>query len=79
MAKLVPSRAARDVPNTIHVESTFPDGGSIPARYTCDGENLSPMVAWRGIPGDTVEIAVTFEDPDAPHGTFLHWMVAGID
>ncbi|MDQ4131090.1 MAG: YbhB/YbcL family Raf kinase inhibitor-like protein [Actinomycetota bacterium] len=79
MARLAPSRAVRDVPKTIHVESVFPDGGPIPARYTCDGEELSPSIAWRGIPGDTVEIAVTLEDPDAPRETFVHWMVAGID
>lgn len=79
VAKLAPSHAANDVPKTIHVESDFPDGGMIPARCTCDGEDRSPSIAWRGIPGDTVEIAVTCEDPDAPDGTFLHWMVAGID
>ncbi|MDP8962152.1 MAG: YbhB/YbcL family Raf kinase inhibitor-like protein [Actinomycetota bacterium] len=79
MAKVVPSRAAGDAPKTIHVESAFSDGGPIPARYTCDGEDTSPPIAWRGIPGDTVEIALACEDPDAPDETFLHWMEAGID
>lgn len=79
MAKVVPSQAAGEAPKTIHVASDFPDGGPIPVRYTCDGENVSPSIAWRGIPGDTVEIALACEDPDAPDETFLHWMVAGID
>ncbi len=79
MATTVPSQAAADLAKTTHVESAFSDGGPIPARYTCVGENLSPSIAWRGIPGDTVEIAVTLEDPDVPDETFLHWMVAGID
>lgn len=79
MAKVVPSQAAGDAPKTIHVESVFPDGGPIPVQYTCDGEDISPSIAWRGIPGDTVEIALACEDPDAPGETFLHWMVAGID
>lgn len=79
MTKVVPSRAAGDAPKTIHVESDFPDGRPIPVEYTCDGDDFSPSIAWRGIPGDTVEIAVVCEDPDAPGGTFMHWMVAGVD
>ncbi len=79
MAKVVPSRAAGDAPKTIHVEGDFPDDGPIPVRYTCDGEATSPSIAWRGIPGDTVEIVLTCEDLDVPDETVLLWMVAGID
>lgn len=69
-----------DVPDTIEVTSdAFQDGGTIPARFTCDGEDLSPPLTWSNVPDDTEEIAVVVEDPDAPQGTFVHWVVAGID
>ncbi len=80
MAEVAPSRAAADVPATIHVRSdAFEDHGFIPERYTCDGMDTAPALAWRGVPGDTVELVMVCEDPDAPEQTFVHWMVAGID
>ncbi|MGW7382868.1 YbhB/YbcL family Raf kinase inhibitor-like protein [Streptomyces sp. NPDC054794] len=57
----------------------FTDGGTIPRRYTCDGEDVSPPLAFSGVPADTAALALLVEDPDAPHGTFTHWVAWGID
>jgi Raf kinase inhibitor-like YbhB/YbcL family protein len=65
---------------TITVSSiAFTDGGDIPRKYTCDGDNLSPPLAFAGVPSATQDLAVLVEDPDAPHGTFVHWVAWGID
>lgn len=53
----------------------FADGHPIPARYTCDGENVSPELRWSDAPPGTANLALTCEDPDAPGGTFTHWLV----
>jgi len=58
--------------------SAFGDGGDIPRRHTCDGENLSPPLAFGGVPSGTGELALLVEDPDAPGGTFVHWTAWGI-
>ncbi|MFE7169074.1 YbhB/YbcL family Raf kinase inhibitor-like protein [Streptomyces sp. NPDC057616] len=53
----------------------FADGGTIPRRYTCDGGNVSPPLSFSGLPSGSKGLAVLVEDPDAPHGTFVHWVV----
>ncbi|MGH9137267.1 MAG: YbhB/YbcL family Raf kinase inhibitor-like protein [Acidimicrobiales bacterium] len=53
----------------------FADGSPIPTRYTCDGDNVSPPLEWRDLPEGTVALALTCEDPDAPRGTFVHWVL----
>ncbi len=53
----------------------FEAGGRIPAAHTCDGDDVSPLLRWDGEPGDTVTFALIMEDPDAPGGTFTHWIV----
>jgi Raf kinase inhibitor-like YbhB/YbcL family protein len=55
----------------------FPDGGQIPALYTCDGENVSPALNWTAAPPDAIEIAVTMIALDAPG--YVHWAMSGID
>src|SRR5690606_5928584 len=52
--------------------------GQIPRTYTCDGENLSPPVSWSGVPEGTESVVLVLDDPDAPRGTFTHWIVANI-
>ena len=47
----------------------------IPAKYTADGEDLSPPLAWQGAPEGTESFAITADDPDAPNGTWVHWLV----
>jgi Raf kinase inhibitor-like YbhB/YbcL family protein len=57
----------------------FSDGQTIPRRFTCDGEDRSPELTWHGVPADTMELALLMEDPDAPGGTFVHWVLWGLD
>jgi Raf kinase inhibitor-like YbhB/YbcL family protein len=65
---------------TITLSSTaFADGGDIPRRYTCDGDDVSPPLAFAGVPSGTQDLALLVEDPDAPGGTFVHWVAWGID
>ena len=59
--------------------AAFDDGQPIPELYTCDGEDVSPPLAWSGAPEGTVQLALVVDDPDAPGGTFTHWVVWGID
>jgi Raf kinase inhibitor-like YbhB/YbcL family protein len=61
---------------TLHVTSTaFADGAPIPARHAAAGDNLSPPLAWDGVPADTRSLAVIVDDPDAPRGTWTHWVL----
>jgi Raf kinase inhibitor-like YbhB/YbcL family protein len=53
----------------------FADGAKIPSRFTCDGEDLSPALRWTGEPPETKSFALIMDDPDAPGGTFNHWLV----
>jgi Raf kinase inhibitor-like YbhB/YbcL family protein len=56
----------------------FEPGGMIPARHTDDGPDLSPPLAWQGVPDGTVSFAIIMEDPDAPWRTFTHWLICEI-
>ena len=58
--------------------SAFTNNTPIPARFSRDGENVSPPLEWSGLPDEAVELALICEDPDAPRGTFVHWLVGGI-
>lgn len=53
----------------------FQEGEMIPARYTCDGENISPALEWSQVPEGTQSIAVIADDPDAPRKTWVHWVL----
>jgi Raf kinase inhibitor-like YbhB/YbcL family protein len=53
----------------------FKAGGTIPKRYSCDGANVSPPLRWRRVPGGARELALLVEDPDAPGGSFVHWVL----
>jgi Raf kinase inhibitor-like YbhB/YbcL family protein len=68
------------VPMSITVSSSaFTDGGEIPRRHTCDGADVSPALTFGSLPSGAQELALLVEDPDAPHGTFVHWVAWGID
>lgn len=58
--------------------NAFADGETIPRRYTVDGDDLSPALAWGAPPPGTRSLALVVDDPDAPGGTFTHWMVVGL-
>ena len=57
----------------------FPDGGAIPAKYTCDGADVSPPISISDLPDDATGIGLLLRDPDAPHGSFLHWAVWNVN
>ncbi|MGV8056923.1 MAG: YbhB/YbcL family Raf kinase inhibitor-like protein [Smithellaceae bacterium] len=58
--------------------SAFVHDGMIPARYTCDDRNVSPPLNWSGAPEDTKSFALICDDPDAPAGTWVHWVMFDI-
>lgn len=53
----------------------FAEGGMIPKNHTCDGANSSPPLAWDTAPEKTKTLALIVDDPDAPGGTWVHWVV----
>lgn len=59
--------------------SAFAAGEAIPSRHTCEGENTSPPLDWSDIPEGARSLALIVDDPDAPVGTFTHWLAWGID
>jgi Raf kinase inhibitor-like YbhB/YbcL family protein len=75
-----PERADTGAAMRITVSSSaFSEGEAIPRRYTCDGADVSPPLAFGGLPSGTRELALLMTDPDAPGGTFVHWVAWGID
>ena len=63
----------------IKITSTaFEGGGAIPSKYTCDGSDVSPPLAWTGVPEGAGSIALISDDPDAPMGTWVHWVIFNI-
>lgn len=61
------------------IQSTaFKEGEKIPSKFTCDGENVSPELSWNDFPESTKTFALIVDDPDAPGGTFVHWVVYNI-
>ena len=54
--------------------AAFKEGQEIPKRFTCDGENVSPPLAWTGAPAGAKAYALIVDDPDAPSGLFTHWI-----
>ena len=60
----------------IKITSTaFEEGGMIPEKYTCDGIDVSPPLTWTSIPEGTKALALICDDPDAPIGTWVHWVL----
>ena len=58
--------------------TAFSEGGPIPKKYTCDGPDLSPALNWSGAPSGTQSLALIADDPDAPVGTWTHWIAWNI-
>jgi Raf kinase inhibitor-like YbhB/YbcL family protein len=58
--------------------TAFADGGGIPRKYTCDGADVSPALNWNDVPAGTQSFALIADDPDAPVGTWTHWIIWNI-
>ena len=70
---LAAERAGKD-----HMQLTstaFAEGAAIPANYTCDARNVSPPLRWSGVPAGGKSLALIADDPDAPVGTWVHWVL----
>lgn len=59
--------------------SAFENPGYVPAKYTCDGENISPPLRFLDIPENAKSLVLIVDDPDAPMGTWVHWLLWNID
>jgi len=57
------------------ISLAFEEGGSIPSVYTCDGKDISPSLSWSEAPAGTKSFALIVDDPDAPRGTWVHWVL----
>jgi hypothetical protein len=65
--------------NQLKITSTaFKANELIPSKYTCEGENVNPPLAIEGIPGEAKSLALIVDDPDAPGGMWVHWVVWNI-
>jgi Raf kinase inhibitor-like YbhB/YbcL family protein len=58
--------------------STFTEGSMITAKYTCDGRDISPPLEWKDVPDGAKSFALISDDPDAPVGTWVHWVIYNI-
>ncbi len=68
------------VAQTIRLTSTaFTEGGTIPREFTCDGADKSPPLQWSGVPQTARSLVLIVDDPDAPMGTWSHWVVYDLD
>jgi Raf kinase inhibitor-like YbhB/YbcL family protein len=62
-------------PDMTLTSTAFAEGQAIPAEYTCTGDDHSPPLAWEGAPSDAQRFVLIMDDPDAPSGTWVHWVV----
>lgn len=71
-----PAKQSPDHKSEIKLTSAaFKEGQPIPRQYTCDGVNVSPPLEWSGAPKAAKTIAIVVDDPDAPAGTWVHWVL----
>lgn len=57
----------------------FKNNSKIPSKYTCDGENINPPLSFSDVPENAKSLVLIMDDPDAPMGTFVHWILFNID
>ena len=79
--KAVEEEEEEEQPEEIELQITstaFQDGETIPTRYSCDGQDISPALSWSGVPEGTQSFTLILDDPDAPGGTFTHWVIFNI-
>lgn len=74
-----PAADAQEAPMALSLTSTaFTQGQGIPAVHSCDGKGVSPPLAWSAAPAGTNSFALIMDDPDAPMGTYVHWVIYNI-
>jgi Raf kinase inhibitor-like YbhB/YbcL family protein len=73
-----PTRIAADAHKLQISSPVLSDGATIPTQFTCSGTNQSPPLSFSGIPPGAKSLVLLIEDPDAPSGTFVHWVVYDI-
>lgn len=61
------------------VSSAFENNAKIPAKYTCDGENINPPLSFIDVPENAKSLVLIMDDPDAPRRTFVHWILFNLD
>ncbi len=70
------AQKAQSIPMQLQLSSTaFTEGNAIPAKYTCDGKDVSPPLKWTGVPTNAQSLVLIADDPDAPAGTWVHWLL----
>lgn len=69
------SEVKREASELLKITSVFGNGDRIPSKYTCDDEDISPPLKIEGVKENTAELALIMYDPDAPIGTFYHWLL----
>jgi len=78
------SAQQKEAPMTLELNSSaFSDGGEIPSKYTCEGQDVSPPLAWSGVPDGAKSLVLIVDDPDAPDPaapkmTWVHWLMYNI-
>ena len=74
--EIPPTEVPEEEPMAMALTSpVFNEGEEIPVKFSCDGEDISPELDWFGIPEGTVSLALIMDDPDAPVGIWVHWVV----
>ncbi len=72
---MFPTHAVEEPMSLKITSAAFQEGARIPVEFTCDGPDRSPALAWSGAPAGTKSFALVCDDPDAPVGTWVHWVL----
>jgi Raf kinase inhibitor-like YbhB/YbcL family protein len=76
LSLLAAGRAGKAGKDRMQLTSTaFTEGEAIPAKYTCDATNVSPPLKWSGVPAGAKSLVMIADDPDAPVGVWVHWVL----
>ncbi|MDD5041695.1 MAG: YbhB/YbcL family Raf kinase inhibitor-like protein [Candidatus Peribacteraceae bacterium] len=80
LAACAPAEPLSVPPSAMIIKSpAFGEGGTIPVRFTCDGEGVSPPLTFSNVLQNVQSLALVMDDPDAPSGDYVHWVVYNID
>ncbi len=71
-------KTKKEVKKMVLTSPAFKEGEMIPREYTCEGKDISPALQWKGVPEKTRSFALICDDPDAPMGTWVHWVIWNI-